>query len=329
MIYNLFIVKSPLQLINSIEAISHFKLKNNVVVLLNDGSELNTKQMEKLLTWHDWKKIIRVKDNKKSKFFKYIKLIKELKKHQYNYMFFGEFGSIHKAIIPNVKKEKLFYLDDGFGTYYDYNEIILTKKYNKFSLRQLRFALFGYKIKIKESINLFTYFGDIKSSNRLVVKNSLNYLKTNFLSNIKTTDEVIFLGQPIENLIDDETYIRFVKAIIKKYKDRNITYMPHRGETKEQIQKVKSLQNNYFKFRENSIPIELYFLEKKFIPNTVLSFCSTAMTTLNIIYDIPNILSIEIPKDLMSHKENYELILKTYYSKLNQNQILKFEDLSF
>ena len=329
MIHNLFIVKSPIQIINSIEAVNNFNLKHNILVILNDGSSKNSNQMEKIIKWISWDKIIRIEDSGKTKIFQYVKLIYNLKKYKFNHMFFGEFGSIHKALLANLDKEIVYYLDDGIGTYTDYKISIESNKPNKYNFKEIRFAFFNLKVKIKDTINLFTYYDDIKSSKRLIIKNKLNYLKSTKLKELNQTEDIIILGQPIENLINDDVYVNFIKSIKFKYKNKKIIYMPHRGEDKNQIDSIKKLEDTFFEFRENDIPIELYFLEYKILPNTVLSFCSTALTTLELIYNIPNILSVEIPKNLTNNINNYNLHLVGYYKKLKDKNLLKFEDLEY
>lgn len=77
---NLFIVRSPLQIINAIEAVHNFNLTDNTLVLIHNRSITNTEQMKDLLNLIKWEEIIHVEESYGSKFFKYISLIKQLKK---------------------------------------------------------------------------------------------------------------------------------------------------------------------------------------------------------------------------------------------------------
>lgn len=325
---NLFIVKSPLQMINAIESISYFNLENNILITLNDGTINNTLQIEKMTSLYAWKKVLTIKDNRKSKFFKYIKLINQLRKDTYNYIFVGEFSTINKIILANTIKNKVFYYDDGVLTLSDYKNRILPNKINKYDYRELRFLLFGFSIKVIDKINMFSYF-DLELSERIIVKNNFSYFKENYLGHLKKTNDIYFLGQPFYILDSLDIYIRFITSIIKKYPKRKIIYMPHRAETKDQIKRIKELESDLFEFRKNILPIELYFMEIKTLPDTVISFRSSALDTLKLIYNISNILSIETPKSMIKNKVDYDTSLKIYYESLQSNQIIKFKDIEF
>ena len=82
-IKNLLIVNSPLILLNALEAISYFKLKNILIVAIYNRSINNEKQIETILEKLNVEEIIRVHFGNSSKFTKYIELIKELQKNEY------------------------------------------------------------------------------------------------------------------------------------------------------------------------------------------------------------------------------------------------------
>ena len=104
-IKNLLIVNSPLILLNALEAISYFKLKNILIVAIYNRSINNEKQIETILEKLNVEEIIRVHFGNSSKFTKYIELIKELQKNEYNNVFTGEIEDNFRIIISNIKKE--------------------------------------------------------------------------------------------------------------------------------------------------------------------------------------------------------------------------------
>lgn len=325
---NLLIIKSPLQLINALEAIDYFKLKNNILVVLHDGSKENLKQINKLILYHEWQEVITVYDRKYTKFIQYLSLLNKLKKEKYNYVFFGELGIIQRMIVANTIKKELFYIDDGGSTITEYNNKIKHNKLNKYSLREFRYLLFGFKIKINDTINLFTYY-DLEPLNNKIIKNNLSFFKTNYINKLEKSDDVYFLGMPIENVMNINVYIKFLQSIILKYPSQKIIYIPHRREDFSQKNLIRELVNSRFEFREISTPIEIYYFENNILPSTVLSFFSTALKTLKILYDIDNIHSVEINRDLLIDKSKYDISLKEYYNNLKENEIIRFEDLNF
>ncbi len=115
---NLFIISSPLQLLNAMEAIYSFNTSDNILILIYNSSENKTDfhQKTNLLDTDQWEKIIYYdlgKIAKKKRFFQQVRLIKELKKESYTYLFSGDFGTIQQAIMANVSAEKIYLLDDG------------------------------------------------------------------------------------------------------------------------------------------------------------------------------------------------------------------------
>lgn len=325
---NLFIIRSPLQIINAIEAVEHFKLENNVLVLIYGASDLNKLQMQQLIKEEKWKKIIHIENRYKSKYFKYVKLIKELKKDRYKYLFVGELGSLHRIVIPNVAKEKVFLIDDGTATMEYYNNLIKVDKYNRYNFKELRFLFLGLNIKIRDKVNLFTYFNLEPVNGIEVVKNELNHLKATYLKDAKKDkDTIYFIGLPVEssNVITIQMYKNILFSIIRKF-DKKIVYIPHRAESKNVIKELSSLGNPMLEVKIINQPIEIYLLENKIYPSHVISYFSTALTTLGIIYNDSTINIIKVPEDNVN-RGFFNLFLRGYYDNVNEKQFITYDDL--
>jgi len=311
--HNLFIVKTPLQIINSIEAIDHFKLQNDfntIIVIQSKETSDNDKQMQKIISLYKWDDTIYVTG--KLSYFTYISLIKQLQKQEYNYMFFARFGSIQRLIIANTTKKDLYYFDDGTETITMYNDFLLPNKVNKFNSRQLarvRFMLAGLKINITDTINLFTYFDLEPFQNTKVVNNNLSYFREKYLK-VNTTDDTIYLlGQPLieKKLLPEDIYINSIKNIINST-SQNIIYIPHKGEDKNS--KVLSLESTKFRILPINIPIELYFLENKIEPKHLISFFTTAFFTLKLFYPKTKFQAIYFNSNLILQKAK---IIESHY----------------
>jgi hypothetical protein len=317
-----------LQIINAIEAIEHFKLENNVLVLIYGASDLNKIQMQNLIKQEKWKKIIHIENRYKSKYFQYVNLIKELKEDRYKYLFVGELGSLHRIVIPNVAKEKVFLLDDGTATVEYYNNLIKVDRYNRYNFKELRFLFFGLKVKIRDKVNLFTYF-DLKPVHGIeVVKNKLNYLKIKYLKDAKKDENTIyFIGLPVEpsNVITMQMYRNILFNIVKKF-EKKIIYIPHRLESQNFIKELSSINNPMIEVKIINQPIEMYLLENKIYPSHVISYFSTALTTLGIIYEGSEINIIKVPQDDVNIGF-FNLFLREYYENSNQKQFITYDDL--
>ncbi|ABB43883.1 hypothetical protein Suden_0604 [Sulfurimonas denitrificans DSM 1251] len=308
---NLFVARSPLQVINAIEAVKHFKLTNNTLVLIYNRSTANTKQMRFLLSLLEWEEVIHIEDGYGSKILKYVNLIKKLRKERFNYIFVGELGVSYKMIIANIKKEKVFLMDDGTATIVYYNTFIKQDRYNKYNFKELRFLLFGLKIKIRDKINLFTYFDLAPVHGNEVIKNNLAYFKRKYLSNaIKENDIVYFIGQPADIFMDIDVYKKDIEALIKKF-NKKIVYIPHRLEVYKQQEAINSIESDLFEVKKLDVPIELYFLQSDVYPMHIVSYYSTALVTLKFLFDMCINEYIIVPKNSINEKR-YEGIESCY-----------------
>lgn len=299
---NLFVVRSPLQLINSIEAVDYFKLKNNILVIIHNRSIVNKEQMKCLINMVEWEEVIHVEESYKSKFFKYLGVIKYLKKQPYKYVFVGELGISYKMIIANIRKEKVFLLDDGTATVDYYNKFIRQDKYNKYNFREIRFLFFGLKIKIRDKINLFTYFNLEPVNKNEVIRNELAYLRMNYLDEAKKDSDVIyFIGQTSEVFMNIDMYIKDIENLIIKF-NKKIVYIPHRSESKEQENAVLSIKSDLFTIKKLELPLELYFLYNNIYPLHIISYFSTALVTLSILFKECKAEYIKVSKNSINEK---------------------------
>jgi hypothetical protein len=279
---NLFIVFSPLQIINAIEAIHHFNCKNNILVInYKPCQDKNNDQMDDLAGYHKWDEVIKVgSGGRRSKFLIYVSLIKKLKKVQYDHVFVAGFTSAIYTILANLKKNKLFFMDDGVGTISAYNDFFAPNKRIKLRLKHARFWLFGLKTKVTDKISLFTCF-DLKTLPNLpVIRNKLTWFSKNFTDNLANDARVFFLGQPHADR--SKTYAEDLDYF-SKMQTYDIIYIPHRYEKIEKSLKAVFERHNV-EVRLIDMPVEIYFLKNKIKPNSVASFYTSAFFVLLLLY---------------------------------------------
>lgn len=325
---NLFIVSSPLQVLNALEAKQYFKTTDNILLILfTEFKSLNREQIINSINQKEWNQIIQydLKKNKNSKssFFEQVKLIIKLKKNKYNYIFSGGFTSINKLLLANLNKQEVFLIDDGAASINQHkielNPNITEKRKLKKRIRQYRFNIFGLKTEVKDTINLFTCFKLQSHTNEKIIHNNFSYLKQLYFTDMNINNTIYFIGQPVVDiaLITEETFIAYIKKVIA-YFDKPIIYIPHRAETIPEA--LKKLQSKNFIFQNSQGPIELIFLKQKVYPSTIVSFFSTALYTLDVIYDKSSLYSIVLPQE--SLKFNHKLI-HDYYDFLYTTNIKK------
>ena len=325
-IKNLLIVNSPLILLNALEAISYFKLKNILIVAIYNRSINNEKQIETILEKLNVEEIIRVHFGNSSKFTKYIELIKELQKNEYNNVFTGEIEDNFRIIISNIKKERLFFIDEGLDTVLDYENKFKKNLVNNYKLREIRYLFKGFKIKLRDSISFFTYYDFSPIGNGIVVENKLENLKSNFINNNENYNNVLFFfGQPKNIFNNEDDIYKVIGEVINKNKNKRIIYFPHREEG-ELSKTIKSIYNNVV-IMDIKQPIEKYFIENGIYPKHVISYASTALITTKILYEECIVEYIKVCEPNIKLYSVEELNIK--YKYFEKNNILPFNEIKY
>jgi len=320
---NLFIVASPLQLLNALESQETFKTTNNILLLIYN-SNLNAtdlSQKKSLINIKKWNEIIYYDLGliaKKKRFFEQVKLIKKLKFFHYNYLFSGDFGTIQQAIMANISVNEIYLLDDGTASIFTY-EKLRNKNYFQsipFSgkLKLFRYTLAGLKYKIHKDINFFTIYDIQALPHMKVVKHGFSYLKSTKLQECKNDNNIYLLGQNIAEVhwITKEKYLKYLEKIIAKFKGR-IIYKPHRS---EEITKEYDclLCDNFIIDKEISQgPIETSLIDNGIYPKMIISFFSSALFSLDKIFSDSEIYAIKIDKnDLVANQDNIAIVDECY-----------------
>lgn len=315
---DLFIITSPLQLINAIEARKYFKTTNNqLVAVFTEFKSKNKNQILSLINENEWNNVLhydlRSKDSKTT-FFKQIKLIKLLEQQAYNNVFCGDLNSLIKMILANISKKKVYLLDDGAVTINRYLRDLGSKNkpVKKDSFRRLRFNIFGIKTTQKDIINMFTSYKLAPHADEEIIHNNLEFFKKEFLTDTTVDENVYILGQSLSetNIVNRETYLNYIKFIQDYYSDSSILYIPHRAETN--LEDIEKLQDDTFTVYHTKLPIELEFINAKKYPMKICSFFSSALFTLNILYPESSIIAFKIniqdakkPLDTINDIYNY------------------------
>jgi hypothetical protein len=292
---DILFVESPLQLLNALEAINSFDLEDYVLYIRYSNQTINDKQLDRLIGIFDIKSTKMKKIHLSSKnrnILDYMKILfyfLDSKFLKINRLFIGNIDSKFLSLIyKNVSKNKIIALDDGAKT------IALQKKFNE-----------------TDFYNLFTMYNLKKLNNQIIYKNNYNNVKS-LLKNKDKTENILFLGTKLNEvgIISENEYILLINKIAKYY-NKNIIYIPHRGEDEKKLNKISKFQN--FKIKNIDYPVELYGLYEKEIPNTVASFYSTALLSMQNIYGIQSE-SFYFDFSNSEHKESIDSVYE-YYKK--------------
>ncbi len=278
--YNLFIVVSPLHVLNSIEMVEYLNSKRNILVVLSTKNDKTLKQMQKIVDFIDWHRIwyipLPFKKIDKVLFVKRVHdILKDIDKSSIENIIVGEFRSDHVNHIVNYFSNKnIFLVDDGLAQV-NYHTIVNSRPTLKESVRHIAYRLMGYQL-TPLKYKFFTIF-DIK--NEQVIKNEYTFFKKK-LQNKVVEAAVYFIGQPLVELsiMNEIDYKHELSKIIDLYGSKRFIYVAHRRESHDKVEKIAKELG--FEFREFNHLLEVEMILSKSIPSDFATFFSSAIVTL-------------------------------------------------
>lgn len=293
----IFVVRSPFQLLCAYEAKEKFKIKNYLLVaiyrhktnMVNSDHQINT-----ILSEQKWSNIYRIDADLKTKYFSFIKLLRSIKKSTFQYVFLGDWGTIHKAIHCNTKNAKTYLLDDGNATLRTQKEAVLGyKSINQFNhkVKLWRFTIFGLKMQSQKKISFFSCIIEKPIGDEEIIVHKFEYLKRFYqLLNIKSNQKgyrCYFLDTPIVHvgLVEHSAWKKIINYISTI---SDICYVPHRSQSTD-ISELKSIN-----ILNNDMPIEIYFLINNIDPVQIIGTTTTALSTIRTIFPNTECISIDI-----------------------------------
>jgi hypothetical protein len=312
---NLFITRTPMQIINAFEAMQHFRCQHSVLLIIHNFQNNNAQQIYKVIESFSlnekFEEIIEIKNSRKSKFFQALSLVKQLKKEHYNRVFLGSYGGVGKLLLANLSYKESYLIDDGIATIVAHKNITTHLNQTKIGFKELRSILFGLKVTIKTPINFFTIFNLEQVHNEIIIKHSFQYVKKSLPNPTQRDDTIYFLGQNLTevNIVTKEKYLYYLKQILLKYHDKKIIYIPHRAEILHH--EITQLASENFIIKQSTMPIELFFLLQGIYPKHIISFFSSALYTLNVLFSKSMVEAFHIEsQDLENRVQNVILCQK-------------------
>ncbi|WP_165312542.1 glycosyltransferase 52 family protein [Vibrio ziniensis] len=309
---NLFLVTSPFQYICAVEAKAHYKTKENILLLVEQSSELGLSQQEKVVHKSEWDHVITIpRKNRTRNLPKAIKKIRLItQKRNIERFFHAEYnGWRTKLLLKNLPINKEVYFDDGTLTINEYEEEIRTKTiysrkrfFNDLLLRLQGVEPIG-ELPQSENLELFTIF-DIEKPEHLIVKNTLVELKKK-VGVTKLFDPnapVGFIGEGAighKRRKTHEVYVEEVKNFAFNH-PQGIIYFPHRTESQETREAIKAIPS--LTYHHSEYPLEIELVEKKIQLSMLIGALSTAQYTASLIYDNMPIYTIKNSIDMLPEK---------------------------
>jgi hypothetical protein len=326
---NIFLIGTKHQYHQVEMAISHFNLdKKDIYLLVEDlgldkifHNDLKNKSFGEVIIFKSWifKDLIYNPERSNN----FITICKEiaLRFKSFN-LYTSHYDSDSNLLASSIlKPKKIFLLDEGnasFGT-------ALDRRNNRDKKFTLLIKSFLYKIPIflPSKITYFTKY-NLKTN----LPDNIELYKEKMIDNSFVAldkDVVIFLGSSVVEvgMIKKNIYCDLLKRISSDYKNKKIHYYPHR---KENLNKLKELEDLGFNIIKNELPFEILFLSFNNMPYIMASIYITGVLD-NISKRYKNI------PELIMYKFDDVFLLKqrdTYrdiYNHLKKNKSLTIKEI--
>ncbi|HCG6982494.1 glycosyltransferase 52 family protein [Vibrio parahaemolyticus] len=290
---NLFLVTSPFQYICAVEAKAYYKTKNNILLLVEQVSELGLSQQEEIVQKSEWDYVITIprKDRTRNlpKAIKKIRLITQ--DRNVEHFFHAEYnGWRTKLILKNLPIRKEVYFDDGTLTINEYEEVIRNKatysrkRFFNDSLLRLQGIVPIGELPQSNNLELFTLF-DIYEPVHPIVRNRFQELRHryNISATRPNTNNVGFIGQGAighKNQKSESQYLDEIDKFCQQHE--HVVYFPHRTEATELKEKIKAISN--LTYHLSQYPLEIEILEKNLALSKLVGTNSTVLFTAKLIF---------------------------------------------
>lgn len=317
---SLFIVRTPFQLFNCIEAKGAFKNTGKCHLLCIYKKDIDRTMMEKMIEPEAWESVVFFQLTLINRLFYTIVLrsfLNMLKGAQY--CFFGLTTPMISHCINVARAKKNILLDDG-------NEIFLivkkisNKEIFHIGIKQKMYNLIlGRKVDYNyaRDLSIFSFF-DLKEYqlDNSVIHNDYHVFKRRVLS-LPRSKEVFFIGSNlIDTYMDKEFFEENMLKVVSHYKELKVIYILHRYEDKAYLENLgKKLGFEVVQF---SIILEIALLKYGEIPEKVATFRSTALETLGYLYAPIEMEVFEIDTERLlkpSQKNEYVSLYSNYRKK--------------
>jgi len=350
---NVFLIKSPLQLLNAIEAKHHFRLNTEDCILIIMGDRKSLPQILELAkTQHQWGKIILLKDVNlifgnplednshysapklfwQSDIFKSsafnVRRLNRISKYigEVKYIFIGYAKYIYmRHFVNSTPHQKTILLDDGSAT-------IQISRERREGVNYMLSWTVNKKIKLfakiffqrllseeKESLCFFTAFDVSPGEKDTLVKNNYDYIR-NVNQALEQDDVVYFLGSPLSEagIMQQADYLECLQKVKHCFGDQKLIYVAHRREKKgnlDEIGKLLDIEVVLFDF-----PIEYQIAVIGPRPKILASFISSALDNCRLILDNKlTIISFKLNMENSPRREDVELLYNYYTDKVSDN----------
>ena len=285
----LFIVDTPSQVYNIMDAIAVYKI-DSYDVIINDCNRADTYQQlqARLVELNPTQlfEVPRVDGNISERIEAYGRFIQPFMQTGYRNVFFSAIRQQwQRDIVCTLQAENTVLMDDGNATVIFYEYLFTHQKFFDFpfdtnderrKLAEKTREKLGIKIKELSTLSLFTMFNLASLPWLSVVKNPLLHLKRTDKKLKQEQAFILGVGAVTVGYITLEKYVDLIAKTALEFIGKAIVYVPHRIESELLLSKIKALGITVKRFDK---PIENELSKREEVPATIISYHTTALFT--------------------------------------------------
>ncbi len=355
---NIFLVKSPLQLLNAIEAKHFFALADDDCALVVMGDRKSYTQLMRLVWASDqWKQVVlinrvglfsgdpwsqeidfdKLEQHRRSLLRGSFFSIRRLNRlaataAEVNRIFIGDNNNVLMRHFVNMARHRdTVLLDDGTATLdiarqrcegATFSGSQKTSKKIKLAAKRLLQGLRDRQP--KEVVFFSTYAIEVKSPDQLV-PNRFGYLRGR-IEHLDESGEIYFLGSPLSEvgLMEETDYIDQLAMAKSQFPEKLFVYIAHRRERPEKLQAIRQRLNIETRLFDFPIEYQLAMIGPR--PEAVVSFITSALDNLNhIMGECMEIIAFRLLKGSYRNQARIDAIYDHYVA--NGNAFFKVRNL--
>lgn len=321
---SLYIVRSPLQLLNCHEASRRYADDSYKILLIVYRQEFDRDLMMKLLEESVWDQVHIVDFRSISTQIQLIwKLLRQIQ--SIGYCFLGDYTQSINFLLNTRKPCQIIWVDDGVATLQCANLIAsgeffsLTKHFQKKSkVKEWLEVVTHSGCSYLKNVEFFTIYDHIRSYSAAlkVCSNDYQFLRER-VATLPTRDITYFIGNDLRRYVLScpDRFEDYIAIISQHYAGREWRYILHRKEDPEYMQEIASKYG--FLLEKFDRILEQQFLHQGWYPAEVSTICSSALDTLSLIYQPQLTAFLLNAEDVRPDREIVIRELYCHYEQMN------------
>lgn len=307
-----FLVKSPLQLLNAIEARHDYALNPQDCVLILMGDKKSQTQLQNMVRGgHGWGRVVALDEiqagqlpeesrsqevcasQERSK--NSLGAIRALKSLAVNlgfveYIFIGDYANeLMRHFANHLTYKELIVLDDGNATI-KYAELRRRKgdiwsqvRFSKVFKLRLKRLFLSLDDRPPPVVTFFTVYDIAVECNDRVRKNAYPYFR-DMQKKTDSSNEVYFLGSPLveAEILDDDEFFWHLEQVKEYFSADQLVYVAHRRENQAKLSRIE--QECSIPVRHFDLPIEYQVAVEGPRPKLMSAFYSSALENCRMIF---------------------------------------------